>query len=83
MIESCLPYLYQACLRDASPRLDGQMTREVQAQNLSSFRGDSSNTVFLISLKAGGTGLNLPCASSVVLVSLPAGALVLHTNNSS
>ena len=61
------------CLRDASFRLDGQMTREVQAQNLSFFRSDSSNTVFLISLRAGGTGLNLPCASSVVLVRLPAG----------
>ena len=66
-------YRWSCCLlqtlpRKCSSRLDGQMTREMQAHNLSSFRSNSGNTVFLIFLKAGGTGLNLPCASSVVLV---------------
>ena len=50
-------------------RLDGGMTEAARADNIARFCKDSDNTVFLISTMAGGTGLNLPAASKVVLVS--------------
>ncbi|EIE25847.1 hypothetical protein COCSUDRAFT_40099 [Coccomyxa subellipsoidea C-169] len=49
-------------------RLDGGMTEAARADNIARFCGDRDNTVFLISTMAGGTGLNLPAASRVVLV---------------
>lgn len=50
------------------PRLDGGMSKDAQQAQIALFRGDSSHSVFLVSLRAGGTGLNLPSASVVVLV---------------
>lgn len=44
-------------------RLDGSMSQPVRERNLTSFRTDPHVTVMLISLKAGGTGLNLTEAS--------------------
>ena len=47
-------------------RLDGSMSRDQREQALAGFR--SGIKVMLISLKAGGAGLNLICASKVILV---------------
>ena len=56
-------------------RLDGGMGKKAQQAQIDRFRDGScggssggSIPVFLISLRAGGTGLNLPSASIVVLV---------------
>ncbi|BDA44076.1 Uncharacterized ATP-dependent helicase C23E6.02 [Coccomyxa sp. Obi] len=49
-------------------RLDGRMSEAVRASNIARFCEDTGTTVFLISLMAGGTGLNLTAASKVVLV---------------
>ena len=47
-------------------RLDGSMSRDQREQALAGFR--SGIKVMLISLKAGGAGLNLICANKVILV---------------
>ena len=44
------------------------MPETVRKSNIASFCEDKRNTVFLISILAGGTGLNLTAASKVVLV---------------
>ena len=44
----------------------GGMTRARRDQMVDRFQGDRSERVFLLSLKAGGTGLNLTAASQVV-----------------
>jgi len=46
--------------------LDGSMTARARQQEVDRFQGDSSVPVFLLSLKAGGTGLNLTGADTVV-----------------
>lgn len=48
--------------------LDGKSSREQREQNVQRFQSDSDCRVFLISLKAGGTGLNLTAADYVYLV---------------
>jgi DNA repair protein RAD5 len=47
-------------------RLDGSMTREQRRSSLEAFR-EGRSSVFLLSLKAGGVGLNLTTASRVVI----------------
>lgn len=48
-------------------RLDGSMTREQRQTSLDSFRNGKC-AVFIVSLKAGGVGLNLTRASRVIIV---------------
>lgn len=51
-------------------RLDGKMTQRKRAEVIELFdeRGPDSPTVMLLSLKAGGVGLNLTAASRVFLL---------------
>ena len=49
-------------------RLDGQMTRIQRTASLDAFRDDDKTTVILISITAGGLGLNLTSASRVFVM---------------
>jgi len=49
-------------------RLDGKMSQQQRSAALEAFRTDANKTVFLISLRSGGVGLNLTTASHVVLL---------------
>lgn len=51
-------------------RLDGRMTQEARARAIETFSDPSSSspTVFLLSLTAGGVGLNLTAATRVFLL---------------
>eukprot|EP01114_Cavostelium_apophysatum_P016220 TRINITY_DN4560_c0_g1_i4.p1 TRINITY_DN4560_c0_g1~~TRINITY_DN4560_c0_g1_i4.p1 ORF type:complete len:1288 (+),score=328.28 TRINITY_DN4560_c0_g1_i4:201-3866(+) len=49
-------------------RLDGSMPQNQREKSVTSFKEDPSVTVFLISTKAGGLGLNLTVASRVFLL---------------
>ncbi|KAI9183819.1 hypothetical protein H9P43_002871 [Blastocladiella emersonii ATCC 22665] len=49
-------------------RLDGKMQRQVRDANIHAFSTDPEVTIFLISLTAGSTGLNLVAGSNVFLV---------------
>ena len=63
--------ILQTCLNQASVkhvRLDGQMNSANRAKALKSFEDDDSVKVFLISLKAGGVGLNLTSANHVFMM---------------
>jgi len=51
-------------------RLDGKMPEPKRKLAIRSFQNDPEVTVFLISLKAGGVGLNLTAASRVYMVDL-------------
>ncbi len=48
--------------------LDGQSTQIARQQSVEHFQTDNNTRVFLISLKAGGTGLNLTAADYVYIV---------------
>jgi SNF2 family DNA or RNA helicase len=49
-------------------RIDGKMTRQSRSACLKKFSTDPNVTVFLISIKAGGVGLNLVSANRVYLM---------------
>jgi len=49
-------------------RLDGKMSQIQRTEFISLFENDPTITVFLISIKAGGVGLNLTAASHVFLM---------------
>ena len=49
-------------------RLDGSTTQHARDHIIKSFKNDPSITIFLISLKAGGFGLNLTVANKVFMV---------------
>jgi len=49
-------------------RIDGSLTMKQRSRNIEAFKTDRRITVFLISLKAGATGLNLTAANNVFLV---------------
>src|SRR5512138_149147 len=49
-------------------RLDGATPVPERKRRVESFQGDSGSSVFLLSLKAGGKGLNLVKASYVILL---------------
>ncbi|KNC96716.1 uncharacterized protein SPPG_07926 [Spizellomyces punctatus DAOM BR117] len=49
-------------------RLDGKMSRQDRTDAMESFKTDPSVTVMLVSLKAGGVGLNLTSASRVYIL---------------
>jgi len=56
--ENHIPYTY----------LDGKTSIKERASNVNQFQNDPSKRVFLISLKAGGTGLNLTAADYVYIL---------------
>jgi SNF2 family DNA or RNA helicase len=56
--ENHIPYTY----------LDGKTSIKERASNVDQFQNDPSKRVFLISLKAGGTGLNLTAADYVYIL---------------
>jgi len=49
-------------------RLDGTMSQSQREQSINQFNNNSEVTIFLISMKAGGLGLNLTAASNVFLL---------------
>ncbi|CAG8844593.1 35014_t:CDS:2, partial [Racocetra persica] len=49
-------------------RLDGTMTRAERTQNMDIFKQENDVSVILVSLKAGGVGLNLTAAQRVYLM---------------
>jgi SNF2 family DNA or RNA helicase len=49
-------------------RLDGSMPQPVREANISQFRSKRNVRVFLVSMKAGGVGLNLTAAEQVFLL---------------
>lgn len=49
-------------------RLDGKMSRRARSASLNAFRDDPSICVILISIQAGGLGLNLTTASKVFVM---------------
>jgi len=63
--------LLETPLRDAGiqfVRLDGSMNHQLRDRSVQRFKEDPNITVFLISMKAGGLGLNLVAASNVYLL---------------
>ena len=48
-------------------RLDGTMRAQTRRANMMNFADDPGIKVFLVSLKAGGVGINLTCANKVIL----------------
>ena len=63
--------LIQIALEDAGlsyVRLDGQMSRQKRNASLDSFRDDPDVTIILISMMAGGLGLNLTTGSKVYVM---------------
>ena len=63
--------LIQIALDDAGlsyVRLDGQMSRQKRNASLDAIREDPDTTIILISLMAGGLGLNLTTASKVYVM---------------
>ena len=48
-------------------RLDGQTKIEERQSMIDEFEGNPEITVFLLSTKAGGAGINLACANKVVI----------------
>eukprot|EP01117_Protostelium_nocturnum_P017743 TRINITY_DN7279_c0_g1_i1.p1 TRINITY_DN7279_c0_g1~~TRINITY_DN7279_c0_g1_i1.p1 ORF type:complete len:797 (+),score=283.97 TRINITY_DN7279_c0_g1_i1:307-2391(+) len=67
---SCLDLIEVALEKEGIPctRLDGTMTHAQRSQAIETFKQDKKINVFLISLKAGGVGLNLTEASRVFLM---------------
>ncbi|KAJ3135495.1 hypothetical protein HDU90_003898 [Geranomyces variabilis] len=66
MLDLCGPPLRAAGIRHC--RLDGKMSRADRTLALERFRFDPAVTVMLVSLKAGGVGLNLTSASRVYIL---------------
>lgn len=54
----------------ASVRLDGQVRHEQRAERIEQFNKDPKLSVFLLSARAGGLGLNLQSADTVILFDL-------------
>ena len=65
MLDLIEPALHKANIKFV--RLDGKMTRVKRAEALRALAEDNSVSVILVSLKAGGTGLNLVAASRVIM----------------
>ncbi|KAH6642128.1 SNF2 family N-terminal domain-containing protein [Boeremia exigua] len=67
---SFLDLIEPALARDHIPfvRLDGSMPQKVRANVLASFAAAHKPTVLLLSLRAGGVGLNLTCARYVFMM---------------
>lgn len=61
---------FLAFRRISSVRLDGQVPQHVRAERIERFNKDPKIKVFLLSARAGGLGLNLQSADTVVLFDL-------------
>jgi len=61
---------YLALRGISNVRLDGQVKQEVRAQRIERFNNDAQLKVFLLSARAGGLGLNLQSADTVILFDL-------------
>ena len=48
-------------------RLDGRMNLNQRGADMETFRSDPDNSVFLISTRAGGLGVNLTSADTVII----------------
>lgn len=48
-------------------RLDGRMNLEERAVDMDNFRNDPDMPVFLVSTRAGGLGINLTAADTVII----------------
>ena len=48
-------------------RLDGRMNLEERAVDMEMFRTDPETSVFLVSTRAGGLGVNLTAADTVII----------------
>lgn len=48
-------------------RLDGRMSLDDRAEDMERFRNDPDTPVFLISTRAGGLGVNLTAADTVII----------------
>lgn len=48
-------------------RLDGRMDLEERAVDMDKFRNDPDMPVFLVSTRAGGLGINLTAADTVII----------------
>ena len=55
-------------LGDKFTRLDGTMPLKKRSESLTRFRDDNKVTVILVSIKAGGLGLNLTTANKVYVM---------------
>lgn len=51
-------------------RLDGSQTSKQQANNIELFHNNNKYNIFLLSLKAGGTGLNLTIANHIFMLDM-------------
>lgn len=63
--------IFEPFLRDRDysyVRLDGDMNRKQRDDVIERFQNDGDVTVFLVSLRCGGIGLNLTAASQVVIL---------------
>jgi len=67
---SFLDLIEPALTRDHIPflRFDGSMNQKARAATLIEFNESTKGTVLLLSLRAGGVGLNLTCASRVFMM---------------
>ncbi|KNG52779.1 dna repair protein rad5 [Stemphylium lycopersici] len=67
---SFLDLIEPALTRDHIPflRFDGSISQKVRAQILSEFTSSTRPYVLLLSLRAGGVGLNLTCANKVYMM---------------
>lgn len=67
---SFLDLISPALVRDHIPflRFDGTMSQKVRAATLAEFNTSSKPYVLLLSLRAGGVGLNLTCAKRVFMM---------------
>jgi len=68
MLDLCEANLTRAGLGRRYVRLDGSMTAKARDEAIAAFRSKPDTHIFLISLKAGGLGLNLTAASVVFMI---------------
>ena len=59
-----------SCIEIDAARLDGTMDTQSQETEVSRFKKEPTCCVFLISLKAGGVGLNLVEANHLILMDI-------------
>ena len=65
MLDILADYLSMKNLKFA--RLDGRMNLEERAVDMDKFRNDPDMAVFLVSTRAGGLGVNLTAADTVII----------------
>jgi SNF2 family DNA or RNA helicase len=65
MLDILEGYLYSIGI--VAARLDGKLSREERVEQLNKFHTDEKCRVFLLSTRAGGVGLNLQTADTIIL----------------